>query len=88
MSKTDDGGPAFPGAAPMVAMDQSGHLRRVEDGMSLRDWFASMALQGIIACPEPAPDADNIEELTLILANAAYTYADAMIAARKAGDKQ
>jgi hypothetical protein len=79
-TKIDGGGPAFPGSwHPEIGWSTRG----MPEGMSLRDWFAGMALQGIIACPEPAPDADNIKELTLILANAAYTYADAMIAARK-----
>ena len=77
MSKADDGGPAFPGKAPTVAMDQSGHLRRVEDGMSLRDWFAGQALQGLCAAP------GTISWDQRRHAKAAYEYADAMIVARK-----
>lgn len=40
-----DGGPAF----PMQNWDPVIHSQRSETGMSLRDWFAGMALQGVIA---------------------------------------
>lgn len=41
MSTIKDGGPAFP------VGDQSTHPLLI--GMSLRDWFAGMALQGMLA---------------------------------------
>mgnify|MGYP001576580653 FL=1 len=40
----DDGGPAFPIPAPLEY-----RLGRGIDGMTLRDWFAGMALVGLIA---------------------------------------
>lgn len=81
MSKVcPDGGPAFP--APSVYGDENhGHqqLERGELGMSLRDYFAGHAMEGIIAChayegtgyPDPEPAARR-----------AYSYADAMLAER------
>jgi len=61
MSK--DGGPAFP------ALD----ARTMLSGMSLRDYFAAMALQGILN------DADVFWDKAAPLA---YQYADAMLKAR------
>lgn len=45
--------------------------------VEIRDWFAGMSLQGILACPEPMVDwgAD-------ISAENAYKQADAMLKAR------
>lgn len=62
MSK-DTGGPAFP--AEKFA---------VHFGMTLRDYFAAKALQGMLARPHEWPSAD---------AKSAYKYADAMLEARK-----
>lgn len=45
--------------------------------MSLRDWFAGMAMQGMNASESWA---DNTHDS---IANAAYDQADAMLAARK-----
>ena len=43
MSKPNDGGPAFPRSASQHSGPQ--------EGMSLRDWFAGKALEGIMASP-------------------------------------
>ena len=64
----DDGGPAFPS-------DNFGQPSAL--GMSLRDWFAGMALQGLCAhygFGEIEKDAAN---------GYVYTLADAMLQARK-----
>ena len=53
---------------------------RTSPGMSLRDWFAGMALQGLLK-----PFGDN--PLHHDLAWAAYLIADAMLEARQAKDK-
>lgn len=58
--KKDDGGIAFP-------------IPGFTDGMSLRDWFAGMALQGLKVTPY-SPS---------LMAIVAYQLADAMIEARK-----
>lgn len=65
MTKTTDGGPAFP--CP--------HESAPNEGMSLRDWFAGMALSGWIASVTVPPDANRAAE-------ACYQYADAMLAER------
>ena len=68
--KINDGGPAFP---PMH--DPQTHV----SGMSLRDWFAGMALQGMLAEPGSS-ERDNYYHNNT---RAAYRMADAMLKARK-----
>lgn len=46
--KPNDGGPAFPSRAIPNATD---HRCETRDGMSLRDWFAGKALQGLCSNP-------------------------------------
>ena len=70
-TNTNDGGPAFP--------TQNG--TRNDPGMTLRDWFAGMALQGMIA-------GGNSNAVRLLESSfdtygeAAYSAADEMLAAR------
>ena len=61
----DTGGPAFPHS----------RLGSDADGMTLRDYFAAKALQGLLACPEVGGKVWEFVEL-------AYEYADAMLKAR------
>lgn len=49
-----------------------------QEGMSLRDWFAGQAIQGLIASND-AEAGDRVEELPAY----AYSIADAMLAERK-----
>jgi len=74
MSGRDTGGPAFP--RPSSKNDDI--YVESQQGMSLRDWFAGMALQGLIACPTVRPSMKNEE-----YANISYGLADAMIAERE-----
>jgi hypothetical protein len=61
------GGPAFPTPAHNLE----------NDGMTLRDYFAAKAMQGLLACPiQPQSDED-------MYARDAYKVADAMLKARK-----
>ena len=62
--------PAFP--RPTSGVDQY-----AQTGMTLRDYFAAKALQGILTDAEIAMGISEIAEL-------AYKYADAMMEARKA----
>lgn len=73
MSTREDGGPAF--AAPGTARDvnQIVEVRGGQAGMSLRDYFAAQAMQGILA--SGAVSRVDIPCL-------AYTMADAMLAQR------
>ena len=66
MSNTNTGGPAFPG------VDELGDPY---NGMTLRDYFAAKAMQGILADP-------NTPEI-MDIAGAAYEAADAMLRARE-----
>lgn len=47
------------------------------EGMTLRDYFAAKAMQGIVADPDLSMGVDKVAEW-------AYTQADAMLAAREA----
>lgn len=76
MSKIEDGGPAF----PVVVQLSDNHLVRREEGMTLRDYFAAKALQGMLANQHPYQASDEH-----MFARDAYTLADAMIRARKEG---
>lgn len=67
MSERNTGGPAF----PAMHFD----LAESEHGMTLRDYFAGKALQGLLA----ATRTDRSD----ILAKDAYNMADAMLEARK-----
>jgi len=77
MSITNDGGPAFPMQAhedrtrPTVLRCYS-----TQEGMSLRDWFAGMALQGLLANYEIKIECGTF-------AKVAYRHADQMIASRE-----
>lgn len=68
----NDGGPAF----PFTPTDRSGQCAPAEPGMTLRDWFAGMALQG------QAHRFAHPHEHRELLASDCYDIADAMIAAR------
>jgi hypothetical protein len=70
MSNTNTGGPAFPGLHP------SSECRYKEEGMTLRDYFAAKAMQGLLASTK-VTDAR-------IIAIDAYEMADAMLKAREA----
>ena len=63
MSKINTGGPAFP-----VAIDN----QVLDDGMTLRDYFAAKAMQGLMDAAMPMPE----------IAQAAYQMADDMLKER------
>ena len=65
----DDGGAAFP-------VPNDANINR-QEGMTLRDWFAGQALAGLVF----HNDFGNVSDENI--AKGAYSYADAMLAARK-----
>lgn len=72
--KNSDNQLAFPQGSPdMVGSGQS--LESVQ-GMTLRDYFAAKAMQGMLAATEQSPSMST-------LVNSAYAIADAMLEARK-----
>lgn len=86
----DDGGPAFPVAGhtgenpELTAYGKLGH-----PGMSLRDWFAGMALQGLLSNSGGPIQANGMSGWGWVncgkkdVADVVWEIADAMIAARK-----
>ena len=86
METTNNGGPAFPVS---TSNEKYGHQDGPNtwqfQGMTLRDYFAAKAMQGMLAdsqtresCPE-----DQEEKWMRSFARACYYFADAMIAARE-----
>jgi hypothetical protein len=63
----DTGGPAFPA--------QHFDLAENEHGMTLRDYFAAKAMQGLLACPKGEGENEKYAQWS-------YEYADAMLAER------
>jgi hypothetical protein len=63
------GGPAFPGYG--------------KPGMTLRDYFAARAMQGLIGCPDWLDGAGEEVDVPNCMASAAYVMADAMLKARQ-----
>lgn len=80
------GGPAYPQGKTFVAGSQYVDMG-THGGMTLRDHFAGLAMQGMYACPTvlrfadgtPAPDEITGE----MIAQMAYEQADAMLAERE-----
>ena len=72
MIEQHNGGPAFP-----CEWDYIDTNRSAANGMTLRDYFAAKAMQGI--CASGAIDRLSFEDIS----NAAFEFADAMIERRK-----
>ena len=68
MSDKNTGGPAFPSAQ----LDTTTLTYKYVEGMTLRDYFAAKAMQGLMDPAMPMPE----------IAGAAYEMADAMLSAR------
>ena len=68
------GGPAFPSGLidPSTPEDA---VQSLHNGMTLRDYFAAKALQGLLAAPNRSGSVDEYS-------SDAYGYADAMLEAR------
>ena len=85
MSARDDGGPAFPLNDCRVDY-RTGELLAypaVHCGMTLRDWFAGMAMHGDLAAIEGSGLDPDIDDARLQRLSALYfRVADAMIAER------
>lgn len=79
MNPINDGGPAFPAL-------EAGCTRSDAYGMTLRDWFAGHAMQGMLLCEPPNPVPKGCENMTIAeyIAQRAYKMADAMLKAREA----
>jgi hypothetical protein len=74
------GGPAFPRP---LSLNVNGIAAWDQEGMSLRDYFAAAALQGIIAANDRTAKFDNPKEILTCYSKTAYAFADAMLAERE-----
>jgi hypothetical protein len=74
MNNTNTGGPAF---AKQLECNRDGYA--VTGGMTLRDYFAAKAMQGLIGGIESGK-----EHQIALVPSAAYAVADAMLKAREA----
>jgi hypothetical protein len=70
---TNTGGPAFPSFKFVQSYGQMMAL----GGMTLRDYFAAKAMQGLLACPLQPQSGEDM------YAKDAYAMADAMLKARE-----
>ena len=75
MSKINTGGSAFPYSA---LMPSGPTMYADSEGMTLRDYFAAKALQGLLAT-----DLNCAPEYVQAIADSAYVMADAMLKARQ-----
>lgn len=87
MDRFNDGGPAFP-CDPFIASKPGNEAvaKRLAEGMSLRDYFATKAMQGYLANPWQAKELDSMGESSgeqmAIVADISYAMADAMLKVR------
>ena len=86
MSKTNDGGPAFP--VPDT-YHQNGQVEYGATGMSLRAWYAGKALVGVLAsCGPLKPDPRlSQSDLDKLVAESCVRIADAMLQALEGGQQ-
>lgn len=77
MSDTNTGGPAFP-----VLHWINGESTGAEEGMTLRDYFAAKAMQGLITSRHTDYENGWYDEAEV--AKSAYVMADQMLKAREA----
>jgi hypothetical protein len=79
MNKINDGGPAFP-TSPHISQNHTTRetvvYQHLSDGISVRDYFAAKAMQGLRSDP-------NVSQPWGEFARDAYEMADAMLEARK-----
>ena len=70
---------------PMTMMTAEHIANEPEFGMTLRDYFAAKAMQGLISCPDWRESAgeDVGMDASDFTASAAYMMADAMLKARE-----
>lgn len=77
MTIEKDGGPAF--ARPYSYCESAAANEHAQEGMSLRDYFAAKALQGLLSCQSYENGFYQAKQV----AQEAYAMADAMLEARK-----
>jgi hypothetical protein len=82
IKQLNNGGPAFPVVHAIIPQPGSfTQTPEAHQGMTLRDWFAGMALQGNLAACAPGYEYTGGDSHQRA-AEEAYRYADSMISAR------
>lgn len=82
---SNDGGPAFPVTADVLTDFSISTGNRHMTGMSLRDYFAAAAMQGLIAAGfASVPEGETGDDTNDYVAGRAYYIAEAMLVARDA----
>lgn len=76
MSKSNNGGPAFPIQGQQFDIGEGPMVIPGNNGMTLRDYFAAKAMLGYFSSPEELSASQ--------IAGLAYVFADAMLEARAA----
>lgn len=76
----NDGGPAFP-----VVLQKRDGWQTLCEGMSLRDYFAAKAMQGLVSVHNSYGDWTGCGDMAMNknMAGTAYAVADAMLKARE-----
>lgn len=80
----ENGGAAFARAAH-VSGYSGAEKNTAQEGMTLRDYFAAKALQGLLAAPNHLAGASRIageRPVAPVIAEMSYNFADAMLAER------
>lgn len=77
---SDNGGSAFPYSA---LSPEGPEVYKDSEGMSLRDYFAAVALGGLIAAGDNGALSDGTWTFPQLRSRVAYAYADAMLQERK-----
>lgn len=75
-----DGGPAFPRGGRDMDVPYADRMDVSHTGMTLRDYFAAAALQGMLASDSSV---DRTKVNKAIWAKIAYAFADALLAERE-----
>ena len=88
MGNKKDGGPAFPAYADLGSRENYASGKTVEQGMSLRDYFAAKAMQALTQSEQFLREASEWrkidgEDVEDAIAGSAYDLADAMLKARE-----
>lgn len=82
----NDGGSAFPYSVLEPDLETRklfGSIYADNRGMTLRDYFAAKAMQGLLASPRAPGDGDENPVTTKSIARLSYLMANAMLIARK-----
>ena len=83
MSNTKTGGPAFPVSALVYNDDGGDPTTIIHDGMTLRDYFAAKALQGLLANPKLSNEIlKHGGAASGWIEDSAWAFGDAMLKAR------